>query len=136
MKVLPSTHNQDKSTSETVLAATPPRTRTDNVELVITAYNDHRGKLPAARATNSARRRKIASLIRDLGPTEAIAVMGIAAAEAAQDKFWLDRQYGLDNLLNGQKAIQKAESALNRGTVDRAQAERDRLMRAIQGSAA
>lgn len=107
-------------------------TRQPDIQQVVDAYNTHRGPLPAVQTLNDWRTRKIRGLIRDLGSAkEATAVMGIAAAEVAGDEFWQRRGYGFDNLLRERRAIQKAETAVNRGTTDRAESERQRLLAAL-----
>ena len=112
----------------------PSRNNTD-AQRVVDAYNEHRGPLPAAQVLNRARETKIRALIRDLGSVdEAVAVMGIAAAEVATSEFYRENGYGLDTLLAGQKVIGKAEAAVNRGTTDRTKADRDRLLAAIGGT--
>lgn len=133
--VEPSVEELQTSPSGDELATTRPQAKAKSeVQQVVDAYNAHCGSLPTVRALNTWRTRKIKNLIRDLGSTkEAIAVMGIAASEVANDDFWQQRRYGLDNLLRESRAIQKAETAVSRGTTDRNQADEDRLLAALGG---
>jgi len=74
------------------------------------------------------------TLIRDLGGFDkARAAIAIATKEVSGDDYWLQKGYGLDTLLAGQKVIQKAETAHNRGTFDRGEAERQRMLAALEG---
>ncbi|MDR9392679.1 MAG: hypothetical protein RI554_11710, partial [Trueperaceae bacterium] len=106
----------------------------DTLEPLLEAWNENRGQLPAAQKLTSTRKQKLRTLQRDLGgfdPT--YAAIAIAAKEVSQDPFWVQRGYGLDNLLAGQKVIQKAETAFNRGSFDHDKAETDRILNAIGG---
>jgi len=106
----------------------------DTLQAIADAYNQHCGTLPKVQTLNEWRRTKLRGLIKDLGShNEAIAVMGIAASEVAHDDFWKQRRYGFDNLLRERRAIQKAETAVNRGTTNREEAETNRLLTAIGG---
>lgn len=111
------------------LATIPVR---HELELLLDAWNENRGSLPAAQKLTSNRRSKLKTLIRDLGGfDQAYSAIAIGAAEVSKDDFWIRRGYGFDNLLAGQKVIQKAETAFNRGTFDREQAEVDRMLAAL-----
>lgn len=106
--------------------------KTDELQALVDAWNEHRGNLPAVQKLTSTRRSKLRTLVKDLGGIDkAYAAIAIAAKEVSNDDFWKQRQYGFDNLLAGQKVIQKAETAWNRGTFDREQAEKDRLLAAL-----
>jgi len=111
------------------------------VQLVFDAYNEHRGSLPAARVLNAARAKKIRAAVRDVitaGGTssDAIAAMAVAAREVDADPFWQRKGYGLDNLLADQRFIAKAETAMNRGTTDRAASTARSIADAIRNGAA
>lgn len=106
----------------------------DTLEPLLEAWNTNRGKLPAAQKLTTTRKQKLRTLQRDLGGLDpTYAAIAIAAKEVSQDPFWIERGYGFDNLLAGQKVIQKAETAFNRGSFDRDQAETDRILNAIGG---
>ena len=107
----------------------------DDLEMLVEAWNTNRGRLPAAAKLTSGRAARLRTLVRDLGGTDqAYAAITIAAQEVSRDDFWIRKQYGFDNLLAGQKVIQKAESAYNRGSFDTDQAEIDRMLAAIGGN--
>jgi len=106
----------------------------DELQHLLDTYNDNRGQLPAAQKLTSTRKQKLKTLMRDLGGTEPTrAAIAIATKEVSNDDFWIKRGYGLDNLLAGQKVIQKAETAYNRGSFNHEQSEIDRILTAIGG---
>ena len=110
------------------------RAENENLQTLVDAWNEHRGPLPAAQKLTSTRKQKLKTLMRDLGGTEPTrAAIAIATKEVSTDDFWIKRGYGLDNLLAGQKVIQKAETAYNRGSFNHEQSEIDRILTAIGG---
>jgi hypothetical protein len=125
--------NENESMSPDGDARAPLATReSHDYQALLDAWNEHRGSLPAAQKVTSNRRAKLKTLIRDLGSFDkAHAAIAIAAREVAGDDFWQTRGYGFDNLLAGQKVIQKAETAWNRGTFNREDAEKQRMLNAL-----
>ena len=104
-------------------------------QAIVDAYNENCGRLPKIMKLNSTRKSRLRTLVRDLGSVEeAIAVVSIAAREVGQNEFWIKKEYNLDNLLNGQKLIGKAEIAMQRGSFDHHQAEIDRMLGALGGN--
>ena len=121
----------EPGTSIEVGTPTPRANPTDLQDLVDT-WNEHRGSLPAAQKLTSTRRSKLRALTRDLGGhDQAKAAIAIATKEVSGDPWWQKHGYGLDNLLAGQKVIQKAETAWNRGTFDQQQSEINRMLAAL-----
>lgn len=129
--------NQGLQASPRSSAAPPASPKGDDpqtIQRVVDAYNDHRGQLPKCVTLNSSRRQKIRRAIRDLGTLDEVAAaMAVAAAEVANDPWWQKHRYGFDNLLAAQRFVQKAETAMSRGTTDRHEAEVDRMVRALEG---
>lgn len=73
-------------------------------------WNEHRGNLPAAQTLKSdTRRSRLAKIIEKHG-REATAIFRAAVQQVATDDFWIERGYGIDNLLAGEKYISKAEA--------------------------
>ena len=104
-------------------------------QAIVDAYNENCGRLPKIMKLNSTRKSRLRTLVRDLGSLdEAIAVVSIAAREVGQNEFWIKKEYNLDNLLNGQKLIGKAEIAMQRGSFDHNQSEIDRMLEALGGT--
>lgn len=102
------------------------------VDRIVAAYNEHRGQLPQVRVVNRARRRKVMQAVRDLRSVDEVAAaMAVAAAEVAQDPFWIRKGYGFDNLLADQRFVAKAETAMNRGTTDRGAARARSIAEAV-----
>ena len=116
--------------------STPKESSNDDVYWkIIEAWNENCGSLSKVKALNTARKRQLKTLIKDLGsPQEAYAVMAIAAKEVSMDPFWQQRGLGFNNILADQRVVQKAENAYNRGSFDHDQAEIDRMLAAIGGN--
>ncbi len=98
--------------SRPALAATPPRTRLDH-QLFVDVWNQHRGRLPAVLQLNDKRRTLIAKLVKEHGEDVAAALLRDATRAVASDDYWLEKQYGLDNLLTGGKVLARAEQWRN-----------------------
>lgn len=102
---------EHSSTSESEpgkqLAATPPRESHDP-GLFKEIWNTNRGRLPAVATLNDKRRRAIKALVKEHGPAAAAELFRDATRAVAADPFWIERQYGFDNLMTG-KVLQKAE---------------------------
>lgn len=81
---------------------------------IIDAWNEHSGNLPKVRSVSEARTRALDRFLRNAknSSSEPAALMAIAARVVAADAFWQARKYGLDNLLAGDKYMQKAEVGL------------------------
>ena len=102
---------------------------------IVEAWNQNCGTLSKVQTLNTPRRRRLKTLIKDLGsPQEAYAVMAIAAKEVSMDPFWQQRGLGFNNILADQRVVQKAETAYNRGSFDHEQAEIDRMLGALGGN--
>lgn len=99
--------------SRPALAATPPRA-THDPGLFMEAWNQHRGRLPAVTSLNAKRKAAIRALVKEHGPDTALDLLRDATRAVAADDFWLERQYGLDNLLTG-KVLARAEQWRNGG---------------------
>lgn len=80
-------------------------------------FNTHRGKLPEARELNHKRRDGLRRLVAEHGADAARVLLADAAKYAAADPFWLQRGYGLDNLLGEEgRVLEKAEKWRSGGT--------------------
>lgn len=117
------TENENEKHSSTsqaahapTLAATPPRARTHDPGQFMEAWNQHRGRLPAVTTMNTKRKGAIRALVKEHGPDTALDLFRDAVRAVARDDFWLERQYGLDTLLTGNKILQRAEQWRN-GTI-------------------
>jgi hypothetical protein len=81
--------------------------RTPKPEVFKDIWNEERGRLPRISRLNEARRRSLRTLANDLG-ADAVDLFRDAVRCVARDEFWVERQYGLNNLLRG-KVLEKAE---------------------------
>ncbi len=80
-------------------------------------FNNHRGKLPEARELNHKRRDGLRRLVAEHGAEAARVLLADAAKCAAANPFWLERGYGLDNLLSKEgRVLEKAEKWRSGGT--------------------
>jgi len=61
-------------------------------------YNQNRGRLPEALPSKS-RDRKLLDLIKERGETQALEILQVATKFVARDDFWIEKKYGLTNLL-------------------------------------
>ena len=81
------------------------------VEVIVAIYNEHCDVLPSAQSINAKRARSVRKMIREHGFDEAKDLMRRATLAVASDDFWRSsRKYGFDNLLAGDKYVQKAEA--------------------------
>lgn len=94
-------------------SATPPH---GIIEEFVKAYNESRGTLPEVRDITDKRRKKIASVVKELGGERALSLIRSATLFVSQDSFWVKNRYNIDNLLNGTHLVSKAEKyeAVNR----------------------
>lgn len=100
------------------LAATPPRESHDP-GLFMHVWNQHRGRLPAVTTLNAKRKAAIRGLVKEHGPDTALDLLRDATRAVANDDFWLERQYGFDNLLTG-KVVARAEQWRSSGSLSNA----------------
>jgi hypothetical protein len=96
------TNSQDLQPSSTSLTRTHPH------EAFAEAWNQHRGHLPATRSLDAKRKRAIDTLRKE-HPTDALDLFRDATQCVAADEFWVQRQYGIDNLLRPGRVLEKAE---------------------------
>ena len=108
------THSSDSSE----LVVTPNgqvaqarRARVDYQEFV-DVWNEQATTLPGVQKVNQARRRGIDKLCKEHGVAEALGLLHDAAAQVATDDFWIERQFGFDNLMPS-KVVEKAEKLRN-----------------------
>ncbi len=76
---------------------------------LVAAWNDHCGALPRVSALNEQRRRAFKRLVAEHGYDEALSLLIDATKQVARDEFWLERGYGLDNLIRPGRVVEKAE---------------------------
>lgn len=74
----------------------------------IDVWNQQAQTLPTVQKLNEARRRGIQKLCKEHGVAEALGLLHDAAAQVATDDFWIERQFGFDNLVP-KKVVEKAE---------------------------
>lgn len=92
----------------------------DEAESFLSAWNDNRGQLPACQVLTDKRRKGIARFLKDLpGDADGLAVFRAAVQEVARDSFWIERKYGLDNLLVQGRVVEKAEKHMAGPRADR-----------------
>ena len=100
------------------------------------AWNEHRGRLPAAQKLSRTRRRDIDKLTDEHG-ADALPLFVAAVQHVAADEFWIAKGYNLDNLLRDGRVLEKAEKLAAQGGMsagDRQLATTaDAIMRAIGG---
>ena len=79
------------------------------------AWNQHRRALPAVRTLDNKRKRALDQLTKEHGD-QALPLFTAAVQHVASDDFWIERGYGLDNLLRPGRVLEKAEKqAANNG---------------------
>lgn len=80
---------------------------------LLQTWNEYSGNLPKARAVSEARATALNRFLRNAkkSNSDPIALMAAAAKRVSTEKFWQENMYGLDNLLAGDKYLQKAEAA-------------------------
>ena len=76
----------------------------------IDIYNQHRGDLPKAMAANADRKRKLKAFVKQHGVEEAKALLEAATRQVSTDSFWLEKGYGLGNLLANGNYLKHAEA--------------------------
>lgn len=94
-----------KKPSSTDLSASPT---SEPVQAFIDAWNQHRGHLPAVATINATRRTKLNALRKEHG-TQALDLFADATRAVALDEYWVQKQYGIDNLLRPGRVLEKAE---------------------------
>jgi len=88
--------------------ANPPTKVAGFTDAFLEIWNDNCGALPVVRIATAARRKKFAKLRRELG-AEAEQIFRAAARQVAGDPYWVEKGYGLDNLLVEGRVVEKAE---------------------------
>jgi hypothetical protein len=88
--------------------ANPPTKVAGFTDAFLDIWNDNCGALPVVRIATAARRKKFAKLRRELG-AEAEQIFRAAARQVAGDPYWVEKGYGLDNLLVEGRVVEKAE---------------------------
>lgn len=83
-------------------------------EAMMAVYNDNCGALPRATTLTKQRRRRLAQLVAEHGDA-ATALLLDASRQVARDEFWVERGYGLDNLLRPGRVLEKAEKFRGKG---------------------
>lgn len=80
------------------------------LQRLLQAYNEHRGELPEASGLSTARTKALTILLSDCGGElqAAVSLLTDAAREVAQDKFWIEKRFGIDTL--APKALGRAEA--------------------------
>lgn len=88
--------------------SSPTATERDKHQPFQDAWNTNRGALPQARGLNDTRKKQIDRLIRSHG-SEAIELFTDAVRQVAREPYWLERGYGIGNLLSAGKVLNWAE---------------------------
>ena len=83
-------------------------TRTHEHQPYVEAWNEHCGNLPTVRTLDAKRKRALDQLQKEHGH-EALALFTAATMHVASDDFWIERGYGIDNLLRPGRVLEKAE---------------------------
>ena len=94
------------------LSAEPTRT---NTQAFVDTWNDNRGRLPAVQTLNRKRKAAIRQLVKE-HDGEALALFRDATCAVAADDYWVQRQYGFDNLVRAGRVLEKAEKFRAGGT--------------------
>lgn len=95
-----------------LLSAKPTRV---NAQAFVDTWNEHRGHLPSVQSLNRKRRDGIARLVKE-HDGDALALFGDATLAVAGDEYWVEHQYGFDNLLRPGRVLEKAEKFRAGGT--------------------
>lgn len=90
--------------------------RRRDAETLLEIYNTNRGLLPEALVLNRTREKKLLKLSKEFGLEPASEYLKRATREAANDLFWVEKKFNLDNLLADGRVIQKAEQNHSRQT--------------------
>jgi len=110
------TTNNGSTPSSTDLATTRSATPTRaHPQAFLDTWNEHRGQLPAVQTMNRKRRDAVGQLVKE-HDGEALALFRDATLAVAGDDFWLERQYGFDNLVRPGRVLEKAEKYRAGGT--------------------
>lgn len=89
--------------------SSPKATVGENHQAFLEAWNDNRGTLPAVTTLNAKRKSMIAALVKEHGAVDAVHLLADAAKAVAADDYWVQKQYGFDNLLRPGRVLEKAE---------------------------
>lgn len=76
-------------------------------------WNQQAHALPGVQKLNGDRKRAIKRLCDEHGVAEALGLFRDAATQVNTDSFWIERQYGIDNLLRSGRVVEKAEKLRN-----------------------
>jgi len=107
---------QDLQPSSADLAVTRSAAPTRaNTQAFIDAWNEHRGHLPAVQALNRKRTDAVKQLVKE-HDGDALALFRDATLAVAADDYWVQRQYGFDNLVRPGRVLEKAEKFRAGGT--------------------
>jgi hypothetical protein len=102
-----------KSEGEDLSSATP--TRADKYLPFIDAWNWHRGVLPACELFDDKRRAGVDRLLKEFGDT-ALSRFEAAVQNVADDPYWQQKNYNIDNLLVRGRVLEKSDKhKANRG---------------------
>ncbi len=96
--------NERKPTSET-LSASPTR---ELDQAFVEVWNEHRGNLPGIRSLDAKRKRGLKAL-RDEHGADALDLFRDSVQCVAADDYWVEKQYGFDNLIRPGRVLEKAE---------------------------
>lgn len=110
---------------------TPPAEQRTSPQHLLDAYNENRGPLPAALTLNDKRKRALAKIAKTYAH-RSLEIIRAATRQVATDSFWIERGYGLDVLLAGEKYVAKAEAWQQNKHLPRGQADRTRAARIAQ----
>ena len=75
---------------------------------LLDAYNQYRGLLPAALTLNRKRKDQLTKLLKEHGD-DALPLVIDATKCVANDDYWVEKGYNLDNLLRDGRVVEKAE---------------------------
>ena len=109
------TSKENKKTSKKefiALATQEPKTLKvgyrQRAQQLLETYNENRGALPEAKELNTKRERELTKLFKTYGEN-AHTYLSEATKEVANDSFWIDRKYNIDNLLADGRVLSKSE---------------------------
>jgi hypothetical protein len=97
--------SKGKGKEVTPSSAAPTR---ENPQAFVDTWNDNRGRLPSVQALNGKRRDAVARLAKE-HDGEALALFRDATLAVAGDDYWVEHQYGFDNLMRPGRVLEKAE---------------------------
>jgi hypothetical protein len=84
-------------------------TRATNHQAFVDAWNWHRGALPECQSLDTTRQRGIDRLIKEYGDGKALAMFVAATRHVAADDFWVQKGFGITNLLVAGRVLERAE---------------------------